>query len=213
MSLQVWWPLKHQNSPQKITSHLKEWEKDADIRDISTHKQLMKDLVEHIWQRSRASRNISWVCDIIYVIYFIYLCPSKQSLWYHIYNIFYIYVVMGLVDHISHSCIHFTNTCGHTIAGALDHHIMLAVNVMDDLRNCEMKLCTGSPSFFKKLWNETVHWESQFRSPVSLSWDDVASLEIAVWNSALGLALIRISAIACLIDAIRLIASQCVKFN
>ena len=34
-------------------------EKDADIRDVSTHKQLKKDLVEHIWQTSRASRNIS----------------------------------------------------------------------------------------------------------------------------------------------------------
>jgi len=80
-------------SPEDYVTFERVLEKDADIRDISTHKQLKKDLVEHIWQRSRASRNISWVCDIIYVIYFIYLCPSKQSLWYHIYNIFYIYVI------------------------------------------------------------------------------------------------------------------------
>ena len=46
-------------SPEDYVTFERVLEKDADIRDISTHKQLKKDLVEHIWQRSRASRNIS----------------------------------------------------------------------------------------------------------------------------------------------------------
>ena len=46
-------------SPEDYVTFERVLEKDADIRDISTHKQLKKDLVEHIWQRSRTSQNIS----------------------------------------------------------------------------------------------------------------------------------------------------------
>ena len=46
-------------SPEDYVTFERVLEKDADIRDISTHKQLKKDLVEHIWQRSRANLNIS----------------------------------------------------------------------------------------------------------------------------------------------------------
>ena len=45
--------------PEDYATFERVLEKDADIRDISTHKQLKKDLVEHIWQRSRTSQNIS----------------------------------------------------------------------------------------------------------------------------------------------------------
>ncbi|CAO2177467.1 unnamed protein product [Urochloa humidicola] len=41
-------------SPNDYVAFERVLEKDADIRDVSTHRQLKKDLVEHIWQRSRA---------------------------------------------------------------------------------------------------------------------------------------------------------------
>ena len=47
--------------------------------------------------------------------------------------------------------------------GALDHNIILTVNVMEDLRNCEIKLCTGSPSFIHWFYFSEMMWHS---SPV-----------------------------------------------
>ena len=76
---------------------------------------------------------------------------------------------MMLVNHCSSILVlELTNTCGYTIAWSTgsQHHAT--------------SKCHG--------W-ETVHWESQFHSPVSFFWDDVAPLEIATWNLALGLAL------------------------
>ncbi|XP_004966700.1 uncharacterized protein LOC101774740 [Setaria italica] len=46
-------------SPEDYVSFDRILENDADIRDTSTHKQLKKDLIEHIWRRSRARPNIS----------------------------------------------------------------------------------------------------------------------------------------------------------
>jgi len=46
-------------SPEDYITFERVLEKDADIRDSSTHKQLKKDLIEHIWRRSRARRNTS----------------------------------------------------------------------------------------------------------------------------------------------------------
>ena len=46
-------------SPEDYVTFERVLEKDADIRDSSTHKQLKKDLIEHIWRRSRARRNTS----------------------------------------------------------------------------------------------------------------------------------------------------------
>jgi len=40
-----------------------------------------------------------------------------------------------------------------------------------------------------KPWIQTMHWGSLFHSSEHTSWDDVASLETAQWNVALGIAL------------------------
>jgi len=84
--------------PEDYVTFEKVLEKDADIRDISAHKQLKKDLVEHIWQRWRANLNISWVCDIIYVIYFRYLCPSWN--WLTIFDIMYPFFIFNNIPSV-----------------------------------------------------------------------------------------------------------------